>query len=351
MPREYRVGLIGCGRMGATIDDEVRDHPHSDLWIPFSHAAGYTAVERTSLVAVADAIPEKAEAIRQRYGAQRAYTDYREMIEREQLDIVSVATRPATHREIVVFAVEHGVKGIYCEKPLCCSMAEADDIVAACEQHGVKFNYGTQRRYMPLYHRLRELVAGGEIGEVRGITAHTAPSSAQWGLTHTSDMLLLLAGDPTIELVQSTVDLGGVEFSGNHLATDPRVSSAYVGFSNGIHGYVVTGLGTEFEVIGTKGAVRTLNNGAQAQLRRADDRHGVLAEAPFPDTPRISGTVKGIEDIVEALDTGRETQGHVRLAHRSQEMILGFVESHRQDGRRIPLPLANRELYVGRPDW
>ena len=87
-------------------------------------------------------------------------------------------------------------------------MAEADDIVAACEQHGVKFNYGAQRRYMSLYHRLRELVAGGEIGEVRGITAHTAPSSAQWGLTHTSDMLLLLAGDPTIELVQSTVDLG-----------------------------------------------------------------------------------------------------------------------------------------------
>ena len=93
MAREYRVGLIGCGRMGATIDDEVRDHPHSDLWIPFSHAAGYVAVERTSLVAVADAIPEKAEAIRQRYGAQRAYTDYREMIERERLDIVSVATR------------------------------------------------------------------------------------------------------------------------------------------------------------------------------------------------------------------------------------------------------------------
>jgi predicted dehydrogenase len=273
------------------------------------------------------------------------------MIERERLDIVSVATRPATHREIVVYAAEHGVKGIYCEKPLCCSMAEADAIVAACEQHGVKFNYGAQRRYMPLYHRLRELIAGGEIGEVRGITAHTAPSSAQWGLTHTSDMLLLLAGDPTIELVQSTVDLGGVEFSGSHLATDPRVTSAYVRFSNGIPGYVVTGAGAEFEVIGTKGAMRTLNNGAQVQLRRADDRHRVLEEAPFPDTPRISGTVKGIEDIVEALDTGRETQGHIRLAHRSQEMILGFVESHRQDGRRIPLPLANRELYVGRPDW
>ena len=329
MPKQYRVGLVGCGRMGATIDDEVRDQPHSDMWIPYSHAAGYTAVERTALAAVSDAIPEKAEAIRRRYEAPRAYTNYRELIEREQPDIVSVATRPATHREIVVFAAEHGVKGIYCEKPLCCSMAEADAIVAACERHGVKFNYGTQRRYMPLFRRLRELVLGGELGEVRGIVAHTAPSSAQWGLTHTSDMLMFLAGDPAIELVQGTADLGGVEFAANHLAADPRLVSGYARFANGVHGHIVVGTGTEFEVSGTRGAVRTLSDGARVQYRRAAAENRILEDVPFADVSRISGTVKGIEDLVDALDTGRETQGHVRLAQRSQEMILGLVESHR----------------------
>ena len=83
MPTTYRVGLIGCGRMGATIDDEVKSGPNAQLFLPYSHAAAIVACERMELVAVCDPIEEKAERIRDRYGAQRAYADYREMIERE----------------------------------------------------------------------------------------------------------------------------------------------------------------------------------------------------------------------------------------------------------------------------
>ena len=122
MPHTYKACLIGCGRMGATIDDEVAGRPDSFIWQPFSHAAAAVACERTDLVAVSDVLEEKAEAIRQRYGAERAYTDYQEMIEKEKPDIVCLATRPGPHADITVFAAENGVKGIYCEKPLCCSM-------------------------------------------------------------------------------------------------------------------------------------------------------------------------------------------------------------------------------------
>ena len=134
MTKTYRAALIGCGRMGATIDDEVRDHPLSYLWLPYSHAAAVVACDRTELVAVSDVDGEKAEAIRQRYEVPVCYADYKEMIKKEALDIVCIATRPATHAEMVVFAAENGVKGIYCEKPLCCSMAEADAMVAAVER-------------------------------------------------------------------------------------------------------------------------------------------------------------------------------------------------------------------------
>ena len=61
MAKTYKVCLIGCGRMGATIDDEVRDRPHSYLWLPYSHAAGYVAVESTELVAVSDVVQEKGD--------------------------------------------------------------------------------------------------------------------------------------------------------------------------------------------------------------------------------------------------------------------------------------------------
>ena len=66
------------------------------------------------------------------------------MIERENPEIISVTTRPGSHREIVVFAAEHGVKGIWCEKPLCCSMAEADAMVAACEKNGTTTQPGCE---------------------------------------------------------------------------------------------------------------------------------------------------------------------------------------------------------------
>ena len=107
MPTEYKACLVGCGRMGATIDDEVRHRPDSSIWLPFSHAAACVACDQTELIAVSDVLPEKAETIRQRYGASRCYTDYREMIEVEEPDIVCVATRPASRAEITIFAAQH----------------------------------------------------------------------------------------------------------------------------------------------------------------------------------------------------------------------------------------------------
>ena len=205
MPRTYKACLIGCGRMGATIDDEVEGRADSFIWQPFSHAAAAVACERTDLVAVSDVFAEKAETIRQRYGAERAYTDYQEMIEKEKPDIVCIATRPGPHADITVFAAENGVKGIYCEKPLCCSMEEADIMVDIVQKHGVKFNYGTQRRYMPIYRKVRELVDAGEIGDVQCSIAQYGAGSALWGLTHAADMLLFLAGDPEVDFVVGAI--------------------------------------------------------------------------------------------------------------------------------------------------
>ena len=94
MAKQYRTCLVGCGRMGATIDDEMAGRPESFLWIPYSHAAAAVACDRTDLVAVSDVIAEKAETARQRYNAQHAYTDYHEMIEKNnQISFASLPVR------------------------------------------------------------------------------------------------------------------------------------------------------------------------------------------------------------------------------------------------------------------
>jgi hypothetical protein len=68
-----------------------------------------------------------------------------------------------------------------------------------------------------------------------------------------------------------------------------------------------------------------------------------------PEAVIESGTLRGMEDIVKALDTDGDTQGNLQLACRSQEMIFGIVESSRQGGARVSLPLENRALAIA-PD-
>ena len=67
----------------------------------------------------------------------RRYRDYREMLERERPDIVSVATQPEQRAAIVIWACEHGARATYAEEPMAASMEQADAMVAAVERHGV----------------------------------------------------------------------------------------------------------------------------------------------------------------------------------------------------------------------
>ena len=348
MGKQYTACLIGCGRMGATIDDEVKDRPNSDLYLPYSHAAAIAACDRAEFAAVCDPIVEKAKAARERYGAQQSFTDHEAMIREVEPDIVCIATRPSPHAPTAIFASEHGVRGIYCEKPLCNSMAEADAMLEAVEARGVKFNYGTQRRYVALYRNMRAMMDAGDIGEVQAVVASCGTGAAQWGHTHAADMMLFLAVDGEVEFVQGAAQIDDAAWDGDRLKQDAPISMGYARFANGVHAYLVAAGGYEFEVSGTGGKLRTLSNGAGYSWRRFDE-HKQLQDAAGPTVPIESGTLKGLQDLVRALDEDTDTQGNLRLACRSQEMIFGFIESERRDGARVALPLEDRQLTIA-PD-
>ncbi|MBM3214318.1 Gfo/Idh/MocA family oxidoreductase [Candidatus Poribacteria bacterium] len=350
MPKTYRAALIGCGRMGATIDDEIRGHPTRTPTLPWAHAAGFAACERTELVAVSDVDADKAEAIRARYGARTAYADYREMIRVEQPDIVGIATRPGTHAEMAIHAAESDVRGIYCEKPLCCSMEQADAIVEAVERNRTKFNYGTNRRFYPLFRSMRAIIDSGELGDIQAVIAYCGTGSAQWWHTHTADAFLNLAGDADVDYVQASVIARESDWDGNRLNADPGIEMGFVRFRNGVRGYLTSATGYEFEVSGTKGKLRTQNDYAACQWRKYGAWE-LLEERPFPAPEPESATVNLIRDLAEAIDTNADTLGNVHLARKSQEIIFGFIESGRLGGKRVPFPLANRALHVEKADW
>src|SRR5690606_38825588 len=91
----------------------------------------------------------------------RTYTDWREMVTAEKLDIVSVATYTPSHAELTIGCAELGARVVYCEKPIASRLSEADRMIAACEQAGTLLVINHNRRFNPNYRRLRDFIAEG----------------------------------------------------------------------------------------------------------------------------------------------------------------------------------------------
>ena len=115
----YRVGIIGCGG------------------IAHAHAKGYLA-RGLDIVAAADVRKERLAKFRQLYEVGNLYDDYRQMLTKEELDLVSICTWPTLHSEMTVDVAEADVKGILCEKPMATCLAEADKMIEACDKTGAQ---------------------------------------------------------------------------------------------------------------------------------------------------------------------------------------------------------------------
>src|SRR5215218_7271639 len=108
--KKYRVAIIGSGRMGGLIEDEIAA---GSFYKPYGHFPAYAAIAETEVVAVANRGAERLQRFASRFGVTNTYLDYREMIEAEKPDLVSVTTPSFARAAPIIFAAQHGVKGIY----------------------------------------------------------------------------------------------------------------------------------------------------------------------------------------------------------------------------------------------
>ena len=142
-----RVGLIGCGGMGAV------------------HAKVYEALsDRVKLIAVADFNTERAEELTKACGA-KVYKDAHEMLAKETLDLVDICLPTALHAEYVMAALDH-VKDVLCEKPLCLFEEEADDLLAKARQTGGKVHVAHVARFCTEYMYLKDVCTDGRYGKL-----------------------------------------------------------------------------------------------------------------------------------------------------------------------------------------
>ncbi|MAH15581.1 MAG: hypothetical protein CMN65_07580 [Sphingomonadaceae bacterium] len=343
----YRVAIIGCGRMACTIDDEVVGKlSRSGMLLPYCHAGGYAAVDETEMVAASDIDPERLRDAQERWHIPRGYIDYRELIAREQPDLISVTTRPENHAEIIVYAAEHGVKGMFVEKPLCCSLAETDSIREACERNDVQLEFGPMRRNWAVYQQARELATSGQFGEVQAALGFSGNPCGG----HTLDNLLYLLGDPDPVTLQAT--LGKLSpFEGDttdsRFKPDAPIQTAHVTFADDTAIYISgAGIRAEYEVVCTDGTIRILADGYALYARRYDESTRGYEEVPIPPVERWSSAVAKVRDLAEAVRTGQPGVSNLRATLVGQEIGFAMYESHLRGGAPVDIPIGNRERWV-----
>ncbi|MEN6644986.1 MAG: Gfo/Idh/MocA family oxidoreductase [Armatimonadia bacterium] len=343
--RTYRAGIIGLGRMGSTICDEVVGYPAFAL--PYSIAASCLASERLELTCGADTSAERREAFAARHGVDAVYEDFREMIERENLDLVAVCTRGDTHAPIGIEVAEMGAPMLYVEKAIAGSMAEADALRDACVRHKTVFNTGVMRRFDDRYQHARSLIEEGQIGRPHSVVQYSGGNLLHSAI-HTVDTMLYLLGDPAALSVRGELHPPATVIENNRLDHDP-CATFEIEFEGGVTGYAIAAGNWDIEVFGSEGIIRAHNNGIDWGWRKPAkdaDKWQAMREAAYPKVGFRSSTLNCLEDMVEAYETGRQTLSHIEQAHHAMEICLAVAESHRQGCQRVKLPLENRELYI-----
>lgn len=151
----YRVAIIGTG---ASVGNHVE--------------AVRSVGERAAIVAAVDANEARVRAFAERHSVPRWYTNAAEMLSTVQPDLVHIVTPPATHFPLICESLEAGA-WIYCEKPLCLSLSEFDQIDRMQARTGRYVSTVAQWRFGSAAQHLKRLMAAGEIGRPLVGTCHT----------------------------------------------------------------------------------------------------------------------------------------------------------------------------------
>jgi len=232
-----KVGVIGVGSMGR------------------HHARIYAEMPHVELVGLADPDRARVAEMACMYGT-RPYGDPRDLL-REGPDAVSIAVPTTLHKSVALAAIEKGVN-VLIEKPIADTIQNADKIIEAAEERGVKLLVGHVERHNPAVVRLKEVIAEGQLGDIISISAKRVgpynPRVRDVGIvldlaTHDIDVMCHLCG----EEVEEVYALAGSVVHGHE---DHAI--VMLKFGNGVSGVVETNWLTPHKVrtltvIGSKG--------------------------------------------------------------------------------------------------
>ncbi len=344
-----RYALIGCGRIS-------RNH----IAAAESNHLEFAALCDTN----EEKMKEKAREFHFRGVPQ--YTDYHEMLEKEKPELVAVATESGKHAAIAMDCIAAGCSLII-EKPVALSLADADAVIQAAGEKGVKVCVSHQNRFNKSIQKIREALEKNRFGKMFYGTAHVRwcrnqeyYSGARWRGTweqdggalmnqciHNIDLLRWMMGDEVEEVLGMTDRL-------NHPYIEAEdLGIALVRFKNGAYGVIegTTDLYPEnleetLCLFGEKGTVKAGGQSVNRieEWRFADNSEnpaGVIKEfAENPPDVYGFGHAPLYADMIDAVKNGREPYVDGRAGKRALELVLAVYKSA-AEGRPVKLPLKN----------
>ena len=342
----YRVGLIGTGIMGT------------------NHAIGYMLNPRTEIVAVADSDPQNLERFSRRFGIMSTYSSYEEMFSRESLDIAAPILPARPNPDAVIAAAHAGIPAIFCEKPICDSLEEADRMVTEIMSRGVHWAAADAMRNLPQFWQVKEMVNSGELGPVRTINIYLGVGDGRgeiWG-ANCQDLSVarLFADDADVEWVVGWV-------RGDPFDDVDQAMGGYIRFENGVECFINMRAESRrgIEIVTEKGVMFSDFNkfrlwkrgdmkGETPQLDDLVEIPGAIPEAGLNETPydergwRYPGNrmKASIQAIVDCLEFGVPPKCSGENMAKVLEIIIALRESHRWGHTPVRLPLEDRSLRI-----
>ena len=356
MTKKYRVGLVGCGGMGRSHLRTIQEH-----------------LPEFEIVALCDIFPQTSAKVKEEFGLEVSYDDFEKMYDAEGLDLVTVATQTRGHHDPSVAALERGIS-VLCEKPIAIDLVEADAMVEAAEKSGAKLAINQQNHVNPCIRKAQELVRQGTIGEVvmiRGRNKSGRKSGNEFMEmgTHVTDMMLCFGG--AAEWCNGTVYYEGrqagpgdimeaKEMSPRDRDSGPVMGNraiGHYGFPGGILGEIHfmgyeqnDGANYGVDILGTDGQIGVRTSGSVTQGLWHLPRPMEGNPGDFGDWQPVDVNVEADEqpiatmyrELIQARSEGSEPPGSGVEGRSAFEMILGLYQSHRQNGVRVNLPMAER---------
>jgi predicted dehydrogenase len=148
-----KTGIVGCGQVAPM------------------HIRAIRQSGKAEIIGLCDMDESLARALAGRFGIPNTYADLGALLREQQPDVVHITTPPDTHAKLTIQALEAG-SHVLVEKPMCLSVSEADDMIAAAERSGTKLCVNHNYLFRPSVQKARSLVAAGDLGQVIYVDAY-----------------------------------------------------------------------------------------------------------------------------------------------------------------------------------